>query len=68
MESAEEFEMVILIPLYTFHRIPLPFTIILTLWIENLTSGFPTKRVSNQSPQLQRLARKFKFHLKQAYV
>ena len=30
---------------------------------ENLSSGFPTKRVSNQSPQLQRLARKFKFHL-----
>ena len=25
--------------------------------------GFPTKRVSNQSPQLQRLARKLKFHL-----
>ena len=30
---------------------------------ENLSSGFPTKRVSNQSPQLQRLARKLKFHL-----
>ena len=30
---------------------------------ENLSSGFPPKRVSNQSPQLQRLARKFKFHL-----
>ena len=28
---------------------------------ENLSSGFPTKRVSNQSPQLQRLARKLKF-------
>ena len=25
---------------------------------ENLSSGFPTKRGSNQSPQLQRLARK----------
>ena len=25
---------------------------------ENLSSGFPTKRFSNQSPQLQRLARK----------
>ena len=25
--------------------------------------GFPTKQISNQSPQLQRLARKFKFHL-----
>ena len=35
---------------------------------ENLSSGFLTKRVSNQSPQLKRLARKFKFHLKQAYV
>ena len=30
---------------------------------ENLSSGFQTKRVSNQSPQLQRLARKLKFHL-----
>ena len=30
---------------------------------ENLSSGFPTKRVSNQSPQLQRLARELKFHL-----
>ena len=30
---------------------------------ENLSSGFPTKRDSNQSPQLQRLARKKKFHL-----
>ena len=30
---------------------------------ENLSSGFPTKRVSNQSPQLQRLARKMKFRL-----
>ena len=28
---------------------------------ENLSSGFPTKQVSNQSPQLQRLARKLKF-------
>ena len=26
-------------------------------------SGFPTKRVSNQSPQLQRLARKLKVYL-----
>ena len=25
---------------------------------KNLSSGFPTKRVSNQSPQLQRLPRK----------
>ena len=30
---------------------------------ENLCSGFPTKWVSNQSPQLQRLARKSKLHL-----
>ena len=30
---------------------------------ENLSSGCPTKQVSNQSPQLQRLARKLKFHL-----
>ena len=30
---------------------------------QNLSSGFPTKRDSNQSPQLQRLARKLKFRL-----
>ena len=30
---------------------------------ENLSSGFLTKRVSNQSPQLQRLAIKLKFYL-----
>ena len=30
---------------------------------ENLSSGFPAKRDSNQSHQLQRLARKLKFHL-----
>ena len=35
---------------------------------ENLSSGFPTKRVLNQSPQLQRLARKLKFHLYQVYI
>ena len=29
---------------------------------ENLSSGFLTKRVSNQSPQLQRLAGNLKFH------
>ena len=33
-----------------------------------LPSGFPTKRVSNQSPQLQRLGRKLKFHLYQVYM
>ena len=30
---------------------------------ENLSSGFRTKRVSNQSPHLQRPARILKFHL-----
>ena len=30
---------------------------------ESLPSGFPTKQVSNQSPQLHRLARKLKFYL-----
>ena len=35
---------------------------------ENLSSGFLTERVSNQFPQLQRLARKLKFHLKQVYI
>ena len=30
---------------------------------ENLSSGFPTKPVSKQSPQVQRLAGKWKFHL-----
>ena len=35
---------------------------------ENLSSGRPTKRVSNQSPQLQRLARKLKFHMQQVYI
>ena len=29
---------------------------------QNLSSRFPTKRVSNQFPQLQRLARKFNFY------
>ena len=31
--------------------------------LENQSSGFRTKRDSNQSPQLQRLARKLKIHL-----
>ena len=35
--------------------------IIWALSRENLSSGFPKKRVSNQSHQLQRLARKLKF-------
>ena len=35
---------------------------------ENMSSGFLTKRVSDQSPQLQRLARKFKFQLRQVYI
>ena len=30
---------------------------------QNLSSGFPTKQVSNHSSQLQRLAKKLKFHL-----
>ena len=30
---------------------------------ENLSSGFPSTRVYKQSPQLQRLAKKLKFHL-----
>ena len=30
---------------------------------QNLSSGFPTNRCSNQSPQLQRPARKLKFCL-----
>ena len=34
---------------------------IISLW-ENLSSGFPTKWDSNRSPQLQRQARKVKFH------
>ena len=33
-----------------------------------LSSGFPTKRDSNQSPQLQRLARTLKFRLKQVEI
>ena len=37
--------------------------IIWTTSRENLSSGFPTKRVSNQSAQLQRLASKLKFLL-----
>ena len=32
-------------------------------WQENLSSGFPIKQVSNESPQLHRLARKLKFYL-----
>ena len=30
---------------------------------QNLSSGFPTKQDSNRTAQLQRLARKLKFHL-----
>ena len=33
------------------------------LWGQNLPSGFPSKLDSNQSPQLQRLARISKFRL-----
>ena len=34
-----------------------------SLVARKLSSGFPTKLVSNLSPQLQRLASKLKFHL-----
>ena len=34
----------------------------------NLSSGFPTKWDSNQSPQLQRHARKLKFRSKQVWI
>ena len=39
--------------------------IIWALSRENLSLGFPTKRGTNQSPQLQGLDRKLKFRLKQ---
>ena len=39
------------------------FRVIWASMRQNLSSRFPTKRVSKQSPQLQRLARKLKFHL-----
>ena len=35
---------------------------------ETLSSGYPTKHVSNQASQLHRLARKLKFHLQQVYI
>ena len=35
---------------------------------ENLSSGFPTMQISNQSPQLQRPARKLKYHLNHVYI
>ena len=35
---------------------------------ENLSSGPPSKRVSNRSSHLQRLARKQKFHLHQVNI
>ena len=35
---------------------------------ENLSTGFPTKGGSNQSPQLQRLARILKFCLNQVLI
>ena len=43
-----------------------PTGIILYIWAttrQNLSSGFQKKRDSNQSTQLQRLARKLKMHL-----
>ena len=48
---------------------PTPVTILMEdihIWAEtreNLSSGFPTKRDSNQSPQLHPTARKIKFRL-----
>ena len=42
-----------------FHR----YDIIWASSGENLSSGCPKKLDSNQSPQLQRLARKLQFHL-----
>ena len=39
------------------------FTIIWALSREKLSSGFLTKQVSNQSPQLKKPARKLKFQL-----
>ena len=35
---------------------------------ENLSLEFPPKRVSNQSPELQRLSRKMEFHMQQVYI
>ena len=51
---------------YQKHQLKMDPRVAYYIWAatrENLSSGFPTKRVSNQSPQLQRLARKLKFHL-----
>ena len=39
------------------------FCVLLIYIVQNLSSGFPTKWDWNQSPQLQRLARKLKFCL-----
>ena len=44
----------------------LPHVTLVMKWAssrESLSSGFTTKRVSNHSPQLHRLAKKIKFHL-----
>ena len=71
------------IPLSVFHCCSIPDTrdwrnlvfghsmdvIMWALSRENLSSGCRTKRVSNQSHQLQTLARKkMKFHLQQVYI
>ena len=45
-----------------------PFDVCTYIWAslrQNLSLGFPSKRDSNQSPQLQRLAGILKFRLKQ---
>ena len=44
-----------------------PQNIWASLW-ENLSSGLPTKWDSNQSAQLQKLARKLTFRLQQVYI
>ena len=46
----------------------LKFLIIWASTRQNLFSGFPTKPVPDQSPQLQRLGRKVKFHMYQVYI
>ena len=47
---------------------PCPLDIIVNVVQLLLSSGYPTTQASNQSPQLQRLARKLKFHLEQVFI
>ena len=54
-----------------FNKEILGFLMLVMKWAssqENLSLWFPTKRVSNQSPQLQRLAKKLKFHLQKVNI